>query len=266
MRQSFEGSILFNAKGEIKGVNLGYDFCAEHEWGCSALNSRLGIGYDATEEFGYQLRKVTKGEDVIGGLVSIGKKQCYYICAASTKYLPNDMKSSLLGIMQAMHMDFEEVRMEKDGFLAGWNERGFHILFDERFLKFGADLLAAIHQGDALVYIGSEKRNPFSRDGLRVIILSREDESELKRMAERDEDKINLLRAAHGTGIHELLKKAGKKYYALSPAWADDAKSAVKFWLNPMEQRLYRCGWYTVDELKLWAEDKGPIVGAEEEC
>lgn len=260
MRQSFEGCILFNEKGETKGVNLGYDFCAEHEWGCWALNSRLGIGYDAEEKFGYQLRKVTNGDDVVGGIVEVNKKQYYYICAASTRYLLDEVKSSLVGIMQAMHMEIDEVRMQKDGFLAGWNERGFHILFDDRFLKFGADLLKAIHERDALVYIGGGNKNPFCRDGLRVIILSREDESELKAMAEKDEDKVKLLHAAHKTGIYEILKRAGKRYYALSPAWADDSKKTVKFWLNPMEQRIYRCGWYTVDDLKLWAKDQGPII------
>jgi len=31
------------------------------------------------------------------------------------------------------------------------------------------------------------------------------------------------------------------------------------YWLNPMEQKIHNYGWFTVEDLLLWAENKGPI-------
>lgn len=32
------------------------------------------------------------------------------------------------------------------------------------------------------------------------------------------------------------------------------------FWLNPMNQKKYNHGWFTIEELQQWAKDNGPIV------
>jgi hypothetical protein len=63
--------------------------------------------------------------------------------------------------------------------------------------------------------------------------------------------------------LEKKLREAGKKWFALSPRWATEkhnTEHSVVFWLNPMEQRTNNSGLYTVEELLLWAENKGPIV------
>ena len=77
-----------------------------------------------------------------------------------------------------------------------------------------------------------------------------------------DEDYQRMLSTAEATGIEQLLKDAGKRFYALSPRWADDTKQDVRFWLNPAEQHAYKSGWFTVEELKQWSKDEGPILKA----
>jgi hypothetical protein len=32
------------------------------------------------------------------------------------------------------------------------------------------------------------------------------------------------------------------------------------YWLNPREQDIHNYGWFTVEELKQWAENKGPVM------
>lgn len=39
-----------------------------------------------------------------------------------------------------------------------------------------------------------------------------------------------------------------------------ETKYAIVFWLNPWEQRIHHSGWFTVEELELWAENKGPVM------
>lgn len=65
------------------------------------------------------------------------------------------------------------------------------------------------------------------------------------------------------TRIHKILAKSGKKYFALSPRWADDQKKEVVFWLNPYDQDKYNSGWFSVQDLKDWAKDKGKVMKAQ---
>ena len=75
-----------------------------------------------------------------------------------------------------------------------------------------------------------------------------------------DEDYFRLITVASETGIYKILKDAGKRFFALSPKWKDDNKEEVVFWLNPIEQHIYNYGWFTVEDLKLWAKNEGPVM------
>jgi hypothetical protein len=51
---------------------------------------------------------------------------------------------------------------------------------------------------------------------------------------------------------------------ALRPSWVSDKKEAntiydVHYWLNPSDQNNDNYGWYTVEDLMLWAVNNGPI-------
>ena len=59
--------------------------------------------------------------------------------------------------------------------------------------------------------------------------------------------------------IKEILKKADKGYYALSPGWVDDKKKEVRWWLNPRDQKNNNSGWYVFDDLMKWSEGEGPV-------
>ena len=80
-----------------------------------------------------------------------------------------------------------------------------------------------------------------------------------------DEDYHKLKLAAESTGLEAYLKSRGKRWFALSPRWANDEKSGVRFWLNPQEQQKYSAGWFTVDELREWADERGPVIMKQKE-
>lgn len=48
---------LFDEKGNFFGISLGWDFCAEHEWGIDRIISDYGIKKD---KIGYKGRKISK--------------------------------------------------------------------------------------------------------------------------------------------------------------------------------------------------------------
>ena len=263
MRRSYEGSIIKNSKDEFVGVNLGADYCAEHEWGISRMCSRLGIANNSIT-VGVDRRRVTKGENIGGGIVTINKKKYFYIYSASIRYMKNHETASVREIMEYQSIGPEEYTMARTGFVAGWDEMDFQLLLDTPYVEQGKELLEALNNNDAMIYTGKSS-NPFGRGGLNIVILSRMDTDVLAEMKDSDEDNNRLMKAAEETGIYEILRKAHKRYFALSPRWKDQNKTEVVFFLNPMEQSKYNFGWYGVRELKQWAKDKGPIVKKEGE-
>jgi hypothetical protein len=101
------------------------------------------------------------------------------------------------------------------------------------------------------------------RRGLSLVVASLVPQAVRDDVMAKDVDAKRLRQAATDTGIEQTLKDAGKRFYALSPAWANEEKTAVRFFLNPAEQNKYNYGWYDVDQLKQWARDEGPIVKTE---
>lgn len=59
------------------------------------------------------------------------------------------------------------------------------------------------------------------------------------------------------SGIKKLLEKKGKRFFYLGPKMEN---GKLIFWLNPMEQKKYKLGWYTLEHLQQWADDKGPVI------
>lgn len=59
--------------------------------------------------------------------------------------------------------------------------------------------------------------------------------------------------------VKKFLKKKKKDWFFLGdPKKFDDG--TWHFWLNPCEQNIYESGWYTLEELKQWGDEKGPII------
>lgn len=72
-----------------------------------------------------------------------------------------------------------------------------------------------------------------------------------------------LLKEFKATKIVDILKSAGKGYYSLVPHKELDKKTGeyqLLFWLNPVDQHLNNHGWFTLDDLKQWANNEGVIV------
>ncbi|MEN9328271.1 MAG: hypothetical protein RI947_1079 [Candidatus Parcubacteria bacterium] len=63
--------------------------------------------------------------------------------------------------------------------------------------------------------------------------------------------------------IKANLEDQRKHYHGLdSWQWMD---GCMKFWLNPVEQDIYQSGWFSIDELRLWLKDQGPVMIEEED-
>ena len=268
--------------GQVIGINLGWDFCAEHEWGIEGLQRTFGISgkpertRNATDAVvkdlvGADTRTVTKVPAELKFFENIDG-YAYLLCSSRFAFRWNEKDAT------AKHFN-EMMRLfpgEKGELAAAWSDNDFGVRMKNDALKLGATVLGQVYgafqKKDAMIFLAG-RGNPFSNPGLHLTIRSRMPEDTLQQMKEADEDYLNLMDAVEKveaeTGLKEKLKTTGKRYFALSPCWAESITSTrdgklktahpIVFWLNPMEQQQNNFGWYTVEQLLEWAEGKGPI-------
>jgi hypothetical protein len=255
--------------GQVIGINLGWDFCAEHEWGIEKLNLAFGIPGKPERRRG--VRGLVSG-DLVGADTRTAIK------------VPNDLKffenldgyayllfASSFGWMEESELtaeQFNNMIEARDGeeLATAWSKKDFGVRMKNDVLNVGTSVLGQIYdafvQRDAMIFLSGQS-NPFGNRGLILAIRSRMPEEVLNQMKEADEDYLNLLDAVEATGIEEQLKKADKRYYALSPRWATSSVKSrfpVVFLLNPCEQRENNWGWFTVEDLLDWIDgNRGPI-------
>jgi len=262
MRQAFNGKIWKGDNDKLIALNLGADHCAEHEWGISPIQNQFGINPSL---LGIKGRQITKGSDKVRKVLvemenwsksnkstKRAKVKLYGIVVESKYALTDDPeKDDFSWVLKPAFWD-----QEKDEIKGYWSDSRFLALVQEEAII--DQLIEAFNQNDIAFWIGGG--GPFQNGGFVIAIVSQLSDEFKQSMLEADEDANLLEIEADKTGIPEILKKADKKYYGLSPRWADDEKKEIKFWLDPQEQHIYQYGVYSVDELKQWAKNEGPIV------
>lgn len=63
--------------------------------------------------------------------------------------------------------------------------------------------------------------------------------------------------------VKATLRDQGKQWRSLERwQWMD---GEFHFWLNPTDQESYQLGWYTIDELIAWTQERGPVLRSFEE-
>lgn len=273
MRSGINDASMLEHEGNFIGVNLGWDFTAEHEWGIRGLTRDFGIvgtsrtkgvlGFDAKDVVGIEARQVN---DVPKGLVLLIKGDYTYLMymrSWSDKYdITNETPKKELDRIIGSYGDRELV--------TAWDEKSFGIrVAGKEQREQLRTLYNAFQEGDVMIaFLGGG--GPFGNNGLCLFIIPELPDFVGDGYRDSDINMLNLRDAAEATGIEQRLRDAGRRSYALSPKWATEIKSTkngevktkypVIFWLNPMEQDKYNFGWWTVEDLEEWIEGKGKIM------
>lgn len=266
--------------GTFLGVSLGFDFCAEHEMGATALRRALGVdptqpGFEAIrvtrppEALRWQERKVRKPPAVKSRWLQKSvepdklNEAVLYVGASTGSYLAGKdlflVAAKQLGPMidlRSSHYDPAHGDM-----VAAWS--GYEAMI---WVRGTANILRLREVHDALVHADAVFNAPLGqgftrRDGgLSFGIASRFSPAFKQQMLADQQARQRLDAAAQATGVHQLLADHQRKFHALSPDWMDpQTERVVVFFLNPADQRTHRSGWFTVAELRQWAEGKGPV-------
>ena len=242
------------------GINLGADFTSEHERGIKKIYQLLSVKDDANI-CGIHRRIITNAESI--------------------KLIEEEDSSALIACDKRYHEGCttidsysRELSFYKEDLVCAWSQEDFGIrVRKEKNLKRLRRLYRAILEKDAAIWLGGG--HVFENAGLNIGIVSTIPLHLKKQMYDADVDYNKLVKADDNTSIckridefnREYIKKTGDydapcSYFALSPAWANGRKTkhSVIYWLNPRHQDVNNSNWFTVEDLKLWMEGKGPVL------
>lgn len=257
MRQAFmETKWLLDESGALLGIQLGFDFAAEHECGIDGLIWSFGLDPEACGIDRTRIRKLPAG---------LGSSQARgWLSRVTIKDPPHAFEGLVLYkregraevFLQNWRNGTRRMGPSEGKLLCGWDKDSFGLFCNSADGKSHVDEL---HEAFKALDISIESH----RRGLAFRIISRIPAEEKDRLWAQDLDEKRLKQVALGTGIESELRAAGKRWYALRPQWADDRRQSVVFYLNPADQHLHDCGWFSVDDLRLWAQGQGPVMLAQ---
>jgi hypothetical protein len=252
--------ILTNDDGTLVGVNIGADYCAEHEWGIKRIILEFRPNQKKSKKLlGAEfLRNKQFPQDSIS-FMEVDGYYCIYFDRFSHKFYANKITDY---IKQYLNGELSYMK-DKNDVCGAWCEKDFLIVLknEEHFNT----LREAFETNDLM--ISTMGGGVFQNGGLSFLIVSRIPEEVKQSWIDADLSNMSLENDVEKSNIRKILKKAGKRYYALSPRRISkkemndhNTKYDFIFWLNPQEQSIHNNGWYSVEVLKQWAKNEGPIM------
>lgn len=265
-RAGYDSGWHINDNGEVIGFSLHGNACTEHECGVKGLRSAMGVATPfrngVSDRVNTQLPNTFRFFEV-----THEGQPTAWLMVSDHRYPP----TATLDTMSSDGLRFSNFRKdrenkheaEKDDFVGAWDSNGFlvgvrgqgNIDRLKKMAKAFETQQAAF--GNALI-----GEDPRTRVGGLTIVRANQVAPEMaaKALAE-DQEAKRLLDASDSIKpqLEELLKAAGKSWYAMTPAWNKD-KTEVLFHLNPTQPDDYQSGWFTVEEIKAWARNEGPVM------
>ena len=233
------------------------DYVGQHEAGIEDLSYEFGIRDDEniTDVRRFQANVVPKSllfeEGHRETVLTVGYHLYSRSEAGLLKNLPGGLKGS------------SHIKDDHRVSFGAWDRSSFGLrCFDKKHRKYLTQLKNAIDNKNVAIFITDRGDNPFARGGLTVAILDMIPKEEKQRIQDKLVADKKMLDSAKATGIQEKLLAAGKRFYGLLPSGNRMGKTTqynVVFHLNTIE---YNCnsGWFTVEELEQWIENKGPVL------
>ena len=231
------GTNLITHKGEVIGIALGADACAEHECGIHCIRAAFGMDDSLLGIEQGQAQKIPKGkmhwedDGTEAMLVFNGRYN-------------DDLKDRVLRFWGALELS------------CAWSGQDFGIRARGAALEPLRKLKAALYKGEAALFLSSTGL----MSGLNLVIVD-------KFPAELNDPWVASQRKARDmrqkwtdTGIEAELRAAGKRWFSLGSRVIEGEGGDLLAWLNPCDQQTYNAGWFSFDDLRQWGSDEGPVV------
>lgn len=269
MRGAGEVGFVYD-EDKLTGVFMTPSFCAEQESGIRTICNYFGIPIDyiETEEEGLDRYKITKVPAEYAAWEQDVDGETVFTIWFSDYGKPNvELREAIF-------------RPDKNS-IGAWSGRDFAIQSRGDDIPVLKKIDEAIKNLDAII-MTSGSDNPFSKPGLAIGIASAMPESiDAKMRAEHQATKklYSDWEDMLPEGLRESLAENNCRWISLPLRYSrafwgrkgnewggmvrrfhdENGEPCIKAWLNPSDQYRNNFGWYTVEELILWTENRGPI-------
>ncbi len=274
------------------GISLGYDFCAEHEWGIKDIKRRFGIPDVNKKNLGVESRSISKNIECLVLKKETYKKQkfallytgyLYRTLEESEKQIPHYLERYKEDILWKTEYDKKHPPRErdpKDPIVTAWSSEAFGIgVMGEKEVQYLEELYQAFNDINiAITYINMMPNNPFSNSALCILIKDRIPEEFKKMMYDADKEYQDRIDYEKKIGMTKIIEKHGNKngyhehgyYIACSPKWIDynnedgqlenrkkkyHTKYDIIYWVNYSDDDDTH-GYFSVEEVKEWLTGK----------
>lgn len=287
MRRAQGGQFVYEGK-QVIGLEFGADYVAEHEHGIEDLQFEFGIPLKPTwTDLGIDARCITQVPESLS-LLDWDSKGTMHRGIIFDGYHSHKDRLNKAQLDSVQLNDPKDNWWRKDTppssrLVTAWNHRSFGFLVHAEVV--GPDILAVGELYDAFCTndiamwaSGDQLSGSMLRGGLVIAIASRMPEKFREHLKDRDQNQLALEEAAHLTGLVQRVDEARAQrkwpewspfaYFSLKPAWVAQKQSAldgaetnypVCFWLNPLDQKTQKAGYYTVEQLDEWLAGRGPV-------
>lgn len=257
MRKASHDNGFIVDEGKFIGIALGYDYCAEHEWGIKGIKQMCGIPDANRKNMGVKNRTITKvpplefREEVVTRETKTKKKGKYAILYTERRMLwqsvSDDKKDNLPHCFTNWKEDIKwnaewnanhpDTRDDKDDIITAWDEGSFGVaVFGEKEVEWLKELKTAIEEKRLTIAVANLRvKNPFAGSSLCLMITDRIPQETLDAMYMGDKEYFDREDYEKKIGMKKIIEKYGNKngyqglhyFMACSPKWIDyfDKKS-----------------------------------------
>ncbi len=282
MKRASQDNGLIVDEDKFIGIALGYDYCAEHEWGISDLKRICGMPDASKKSMGVINRTITKVPPLMFIEETYKKRKVAILYTGQSWYgqkqmenLPHDLrnwKKDLIG-NEKWNNEHPNSRGDKDNIITAWDGSSFGVaVMGDNEVKWLKELKTAIEEKRLTIAIANLRtKNPFAGSSLCLMITDRIPQETLDALYMGDKEYFDLEDYEEKIGMKKIIQKnrgkCGELHYfmACSPKWINyhnkeareekkgeyNTKYDIIYWINYSDDDG-NYGWYTVEEIREW--------------
>ena len=223
MRKASSDYAIITNEDKFLGIALGYDYCAEHEWGIKELKRMFAIPESGRKNMGVKSRSITKNIPNLIFKKETYKKKKFAILYTGHQYwregeenhVPRDLANYKSDIHWRMDYDKKhpsDHRRDKDPMVTAWSGGGFGVgVMGEENVQRLEELYEAFNNKNVVIAIINHRAtNPFAGSSLSLMIKDRLPEEISDMMYSADKQFLDREDYEKKTGVPKLKEKLRK--------------------------------------------------------
>lgn len=294
MRKASQDNGIIVVNDKFVGIALGYDYCAEHEWGIKDLKRVCGMPEANKNNMGVKNRTITKCPPLVFREETHKKRNFAILYSSSStwqtqeeleKHLPHDFKNWKDDLLwnEKWNTEHPSTRGDKDNISTAWDGGSFGItVMGDKEVEYLKELYEALKKCNITIAVANLRaKNPFAGSSLCLMITDRIPQETLDAMYNGDKEYFDREDYEKEIGMKEIIAKYGNKngyqglhyFMACSPKWIDyddekarekrkkelNTKYNIQYWINYSDSDN-NAGWYTVEEICEWLTGSKRLV------